>query len=598
MNRHLLLTLFVVLFLVLGCGSNNSETTSPSTNVEPTTAVDVIEPTDEPEPTVALEPTNEPEPTEAADAIEADGAETDEMTESEALDTGLEGNAMTIPPLLEYIVNDDGAKVFDLVMQQGTTQFVEGVDSETMGFNGDYLGPTIRVNAGDDVVFNVQNNLDDDTSVHWHGLHVPPEMDGSPHQLIEPGGSWQSYYPILNEASTMWYHPHPHGTSAEQVSFGLAGVYIIDDDNSNGLDIPKTYGVDDIPLVVQDRKIEDGKMNATTRGGLYYGDSVFANGTLDAYLEVPAKQIRLRIVNGSLSRIYTFAFADGREFHQIATDGSLIETPATMTSLLMSTGERAEIVVDVSDGEVAQLMSLENPALSNDNSGEFEILRLVPNVNHELAETNPTPLPEVLNVIERWDESEAAMTRPIVLGGPESADEDPTDLYIVTEHADQENSGPGGIPINGKVMDMSRIDEVIMLGDVEIWEISNDSEAHPIHIHDVQFLILDRNGVAPEPYESGWKDTVLVGRGETVRVIMAFEHYANEEVPFMFHCHILQHEDGGMMGQFIVVDPEASADTGIMKYLMSYSELQSVVPSDFEFNFESDAFYCPIPGTG
>ncbi len=559
-------TLVLTCLLLAACGAEPQATPAPEAEVEPTEVITEV--VVEAEPTEEVIPTNtsETETVEEAEASEESeaGAEAEADTDAEEASAELESEGMTanelaIPPLLDYTI-ENGAKVFDITLQDGEVEFIEGIPSPTKGFNGDYLGPTIRVDKGDDVVINVTNSLDEATTVHWHGLDVPAEMDGSPHQPIEAGGEWQAFYPIINEASTMWYHPHIHGNSAEQVSFGLAGLYLIDDENSKSLDIPQTYGVDDIPLVIQDRKFEDGVMVGETKGGLYYGDTILTNGTLDAYVEVPAKQIRLRLVNGSLSRVYSFGFADGREFHQIGSDGGLLESPAPMTSLLMATGERTEIVVDLSDGEEAVLMSFDDEALTGDNGGEYTILRLIPDVEHELAESNPSALPEVLNVIERYSEEDAVVVRPIVLGGEEITEEDPTDLYIETEHGDQENSGPSGIPINGKVMDMSRIDEVVNFGDIEIWEISNDGEGHPIHIHLVQFQVLDRNGEPPEAYESGWKDTVWVGRGETVRVIAKFDTYTSETIPYMFHCHILQHEDGGMMGQFIIVDEEAVAN--------------------------------------
>ncbi len=503
-------------------------------------------------------------------------------------------NELVIPPLLDYTI-EDGQKVFNLVAQEGQVEFVDGIASQTMGFNGDFLGSTIRVDKGDDVVLNVINELEESTTVHWHGLHVPAEMDGTPHQLIAAGESWQARYPILNEASTMWYHPHAHGTTSQQVMNGLAGLYIIDDDNSKSLDIPQTYGVDDIPLIVQDRVFEDGVMNSSIQGGVFYGDVMVTNGTLNAWVEVPAKQVRLRILNGSLARIYSFGFADGREFHQIASDGGLLETPAPMTSLLMSTGERAEIVVDVSDGEEAILMTLDDNRLPGTSGGEYNILRLIPDTGHELADSDPAPLPETLNHIERWTEADADVVRPIVLAGGVSDEEDPTDLYIEMEHEDQVNAGGRSIPINGKVMDMERIDEVVTLGDIEIWEIQNNGEPHPIHIHDIQFQVLDRNGEPPEPYESGWKDTVLVNRNETVRVITKFDTYANQAIPYMFHCHILQHEDGGMMGQFIVVDPDAveNGEPSILDYTYSLAALPTF--SMDSFGNEDSPFFCAIP---
>ena len=621
-----LLTLILILLFVVACGSDTSSSDSaeiattpattiaevaPTATIAPTDApMSTAEPTDEPtatapptdaptatsepttEPTVAAEPTATIEPTAEPEVASAYVPKTL---------ADLEPGELLIPPLLEYTV-ENGAKVFNVRLQEGQVEFVEGVTTETKGFNGDYLGHTIRVSEGDDVVLNVINELDQPSTVHWHGLHVPAEMDGTPHQLIPAGETWQASYPILNEAATMWYHPHAHGTTAQQVVEGLAGMYIIDDGNSMSLDIPNIYGLDDIPLIVQDRNFVDGVMQGIVRGGgagVYYGDQMLANGRLDAWAEVPAKQIRLRILNGSLSRIYSFGFADGREFYQIASDGGLLESPVPTTQLLMATGERAEIVVDLSDGEEAVFMTLDDDRLrGGDNGGNYEILRLIPDTSHEMAESNPTPLPETLNVIERWTEEDADNVRPLVLAGQVTTIEDPTDLYLEMDHDEsQANAGGRGIPINGKVMDMERIDEVVMMGDIEIWEISNNGQPHPVHIHDVQFQILDRDGVPPEPYEAGWKDTVLVSNGETVRVIMKFDTYANETIPYMFHCHILQHEDGGMMGQFIVVDPEAQAngDPSILDYTYSLASAPIFSSSDA---FSSDnPFICAIPDT-
>ncbi|MEM9777470.1 MAG: multicopper oxidase domain-containing protein, partial [Chloroflexota bacterium] len=250
-------------------------------------------------------------------------------------------NELQIPPLLEP-VESNGQKLFELVPQHGSTAFFAGQPSETMGFNGDYLGPTIRFSQGDEVAIDVKNLLDESTAVHWHGMHVPAEMDGTPHQMIPSGQTWRAEYPVLNEAATMWYHPHPHGDTATQVAAGLAGLIIIDDDNSQSLNLPDTYGVDDIPLIIQDRNFDDdGQLNYQINNGSYYGDTIVVNGTVDPYVEVPAAMVRLRILNGSNGRIYNFGFEDNRTFYQIATDGGFLETPVPLTRLRLSTGERA-----------------------------------------------------------------------------------------------------------------------------------------------------------------------------------------------------------------------------------------------------------------
>ncbi|MFK7805665.1 MAG: multicopper oxidase family protein [Anaerolineae bacterium] len=464
-------------------------------------------------------------------------------------------NPLQVPALLES-TEQDGQKIFELVPHQGETEFFAGQMSGTMGFNGSYLGPTMRFSKGDDVVINVTNQLDTATAVHWHGMHVPAEMDGTPHQMIPPGKTWQAKYPILNEAATMWYHPHPHGDTAEQVSAGLAGLIIIDDENSNSLNLPKTYGVDDIPLIVQDRLFDDeGGMIYQINNGSYYGNTMLVNGTVNPFIEVPAKQIRLRILNGSNGRIYNFGFDDNRTFHQIATDGGLLEAPVPLTRLKLATGERAEIVVDVSDGNEVIFKSYPQIdwqavgqyfATNGGRHSHFDLLKIVPNLKHpDSSDLLIETLPQTLNTIERWSAADADNVRSFRLAGG------------LTDNAVATGLGPA-FPINGSRMDMGRIDEVVMLNDVEIWEITNaGGQPHPLHIHDIQFLILDRNGVPPSPSESGWKDTVLINNGETVRFITQFTTYSNATIPYMYHCHILEHEDGGMMGQFVVADPAA-----------------------------------------
>lgn len=467
-------------------------------------------------------------------------------------------NPLSIPALLES-TQKDGQKVFELTPQHGQTEFLAGQKAETMGYNGSYLGPTIRVNRGDDVLINVTNQLDVMTTVHWHGMHVPPEMDGTPHQMIAPGDTWQAQYPILNEASTMWYHPHPHGQTAQQVYRGLVGLFIIDDENSKSLDLPNSYGIDDIPLVIQERLFdEEGSLHYEINSGAYYGDEILVNGTHNPFIEVPAKQVRLRLLNGSNARAYHFGFDDDRLFHQIATDGGFLEAPLPLTRIRLAPGERAELVVDLSDGSETLLKSFpEDDFLTLAESvledfignSHFDILKIVPDGtgNDQASAT----LPQTLNKIERWPAEEANHVRKMVLAGPIIGEDE-------EDEDEDEDEGPGGrIPINGKLMDMKRIDEVVTLGDIEIWELTNvGGQMHPFHIHDIQFLILDRDGVPPPASEAGWKDTVPVYPNETVRFITQFNTYADSTVPFMYHCHILEHEDRGMMGQFIVVEPD------------------------------------------
>ncbi|MDE0623939.1 MAG: multicopper oxidase domain-containing protein [Bryobacterales bacterium] len=467
----------------------------------------------------------------------------------------------------------DGRRQFHLTVAEGTREFLPGKQTLTAGVNGPYLGPTLRLRRGEDVDLTVQNDLDEMTTMHWHGMHVPARMDGTPHQKIEPGASWTASFEVHQEAAPLWYHPHPHGATGRQVYRGVSGLMWIDDDESDALDLPKTYGVDDIPLVIQDREFDsDGAFRFAVNQGAVYGNTMLVNGTWSPFLRVEARRIRFRLLNGSNARIYYIGFDDGREFHQIATDGGFLEAPLQANRVKLAPGERAEILVDFSDGAEVVLKSYPEAGIVETigsyfggiGTGHLQFLKVVPQPPSRVSHG----LPERLNSIPRMDAAQAAKTRPMVLAGP--LQRGPGGLG-----GQGGRGGPGGqggrgrragalgIPINGKIMDMARIDEVVRLGDIEIWEVSNrGGQPHPFHVHLVQFQILDRNGRPPSAAELGWKDTVLVPPGDLVRIIMRFERYADPQVPYMYHCHIMEHEDNGMMGQFLVVeDPALLSDS-------------------------------------
>lgn len=463
-----------------------------------------------------------------------------------------------VPELLQPRV-ENGEKVFDLTVRQGEVEFLHGKQTKTLGYNGNYLGPTIRAHKGDKVRMNVTNNLPDSTTTHWHGMELPAMMDGAAHQLLKSGENWQPYWTVVNQAAPLWYHPHLMGKTGEQVYQGLGGMFIIDDDNSDKLDLPKSYSVDDIPLIVQDRKLDSqGQLvyepeNKDVLGHTgMHGDKILVNGTYAPYVDVPAKQVRLRLLNASNARRYNFGFEDGRTFYQIASDGGLLEKPVARMRMILAPAERAEIVVDLTNDTkpltlMSDAMHEENRVLrfvrtmlhsERDENQQFKIVELRPQATTEKS----SPLPQKLNTIPKIDANQAVTTR----------------LFILD---------PGSQTINGKKMDHSRIDQLVRKGDFEIWEISNRSGVyHPFHIHGVQFQILDRGGILPtskkppEAYEQGWKDTVNIPNAETVRVIMRMPEYSDPHLPYMFHCHILEHEDMGMMGQFMVVDKNAKRE--------------------------------------
>ena len=260
-------------------------------------------------------------------------------------------------PCWNPVIDDEGRLVFDLTLQTGSSEILPGKRTETWGVNGPLLGPTLRAHRGETVVMNVNNELPEDTSLHWHGMHLPAEMDGGPHQMVAVGETWSPTWTIEQPASTLWYHPHPHGKTAEHVYKGISGLILIDDDESDALGLPSDYGVDDIPLIIQDRDFhDDGQLSMSDTsfidviGGRdsfgSLGGTILVNGTWSPYLDVERSLIRFRLLNGSNARFYNVGFADDRSFHLVATDNGLLGgKPEELDRLLLGPGERAEIVV-------------------------------------------------------------------------------------------------------------------------------------------------------------------------------------------------------------------------------------------------------------
>lgn len=448
---------------------------------------------------------------------------------------------LSIPPILPGQVDGD-VNVFRLALQHGESEFFRGFKTPTLGINGPFLGPVLRVQKGQRVAIEVNNHLEEPSTLHWHGLKLPGEMDGGPHQVIRPDETWRPEFRIEQAASTQWYHAHAWHRTGDQVYRGLAGLFYIDDEHAGQLGLPNDYGVDDIPLVLQDRSFnKDGSFRYVSgmhqRMAGILGNVLLVNGTVGPYFRATKKRLRFRLLNGSNARIYNLAFHDRRKFHQVATDGGLLENPVELASLRLAPGERAEIIVETLPGEE---LFLQHHPLSVQSSGmmamtagmdadTFDILRI--SAEHKNEET--TPLPGQLATVPRLETGNSVVIRQFYLD---------TQMMV-------------GSTINGQQMDLARIDHVVPRGTVEIWEFANRSPMpHPMHIHGVQFQILSRNGNPPPVNESGLKDTVLVEADEVVRLVARFDHLADADHPFMFHCHNLEHEDAGMMGQFTVAN--------------------------------------------
>ncbi len=440
---------------------------------------------------------------------------------------------LRIPPLAEA-ARTDQVTVFDLTARAGRSAIAPGGEADTWGLNGAILGPTLRARRGESVQINVTNELDEATTLHWHGMHLPAAADGGPHQMIDPGETWSPTWKVDQPAATLWYHPHPHGETERHVYRGLGGMFILDDDHESGLGLPRDYGIDDIPVIVQDKTFDDrGRLVETSRrdNGMI-GDTILVNGTAGPVLDVTAQRTRLRILNASTARSYSFGFSDDRGFAMIASDGGLLREPVELTRILLTPGERAEIIVEMSPGQTTTLRSHPQDLGLSDSRGRST--GAADNLDIMLLRAGESLVPSAavparLAAVDRIDEADAVETREFELRNNR---------------------------INGESMDMNRIDEVVTVDTAEIWEVWNGHrQPHNFHVHDVQFQVLSIDGHDPAPELSGWKDTVYLPPGRRFRLIMRFTEYADPTTPYMYHCHLLWHEDEGMMGQFVVVEP-------------------------------------------
>ncbi len=447
---------------------------------------------------------------------------------------------------------------FNLTIRDTFAQLTPGNQTITGAVNGKFWGPTLFFNKGDEVHLNVLNKLNEATTIHWHGMHLPAVMDGGPHQIIPPGTLWQPYWTVTNNAATYWYHPHLHEETLSHITKGIGGLIIVRDAEEAALPLPRKYGVDDIPLVLTDRDFNTQKQFVEVP----YGDSMMVNGTLRAQTNVPAQVVRFRILNAAIERSYNIGFSDNRNFSVICSDGGLLNAPVPLNRYLLHAGERIEILVDFG-GQNGQSFDLKafNSTLGGFVAGgenfvngpfgnylgkkDFTMLHL----NVVAPTANPiTAIPAALKTNVLLKEADAQITRHLTLSDSTGVTNPPI-------------LGPNAFIINHKLFDINFNQYQVPLNNTEIWEIKSTSVfGHPFHIHDVEFNILTINGTPPPPAQAGWKDVVFIPRQQTVRFIAKFDDYADALHPFMYHCHISLHEDEGMMGQFVVTGASATGE--------------------------------------
>jgi FtsP/CotA-like multicopper oxidase with cupredoxin domain len=474
---------------------------------------------------------------------------------------------------------------------------VKGEPTSLQAIPDSYLGPIIRVQTGQRVRVNFQNNLPQGQSsiVHWHGLILPEEMDGHPRFAIEPGQTYVYEFEVINRAGMNWFHPHPDMLTGQQAYAGLAGLFIVTDPEEVALKLPS--GAYEMPIVLQDRTLDAnnqllylgskigtprnrgmggmGGMNNSDRSGNGMGDmssmmgflgqQIFVNGKPNFTLAAATRVYRLRILNGSNARIYKLAWSNGDLLTVIGTDGSLLTQPVTRKYVMLAPGERIDVWADFSKLKVGTELALNSLAFSgaenaggssmggmmNSNAPELGAAMTLFNVKIDRSETEALRLPSklaALPLLRQIDAINAAQPRPVELS----------------------LQGMKWI-INGQPFEMTTAtqQETVKLNSIKQWEIINklnpgammDAKgmAHPIHFHGVKFQVISRQ-VLPELaagwktvkdgyVDGGFKDTVMVMPGERVKLLMKFEKYSGL---FAYHCHTLEHEDAGMMRNYRV----------------------------------------------
>lgn len=269
-------------------------------------------------------------------------------------------NELAIPQQLER----EEDVTYTIRASKGKTEFFNGIETSTYGYNGAFLGPMMTFHKDEKIKIKLVNDLDEETTFHWHGLEVAGVADGGPHDALKPGEKEVVEFDVIQEAATLWFHPHPLGKTAEQVYNGLARLIYVEDEHSSELNLPNDYGKNDIPVIVQDKLFDENKQlnyRATRNPDGTTGDTLLVNGTINPKLTVNKEKVRLRLLNGSNARNFTFKLNSGDEFVQIATDGGFLNEPVRLTEVTLTPSERAEIIVDFEDiSEVKDLALIDD----------------------------------------------------------------------------------------------------------------------------------------------------------------------------------------------------------------------------------------------
>lgn len=445
----------------------------------------------------------------------------------------------------------------DLSMAPTQAQVLIGAKTNTWQYNGvlrsgsaavqaipgSYLGPVIRVRKGMNLRIRLINNIGEPSITHWHGLDVPAAMDGHPESVIPHGATFDYEFPVINRAGTYWYHPHPHMRTGQQVLNGLAGFFIVGDEDEDRLQLPR--GPYDVPLCIQDRSFDALNQFTYTTNMMvgFLGSTILVNGRPNHVLSAATRVYRLRLLNGSNSRIYKLAFSDGTPMIVIGNDGGLIDTPRQYPYVILAPGERVDLWADFRSKAVGQQIVMQSLSFSGAGGAQGTALDLF-RISIDRREAEYLALPKTLSTILSYRLQDA-----VNAANPK--------VYPISMQMMQ------GFTLNGATWDPNVVaaNERAACHALEVIQITNTSGmqivAHPIHFHGRQFQILDRTVTAgaqaawltvKDGYvDVGWKDTFMMMPGETVRLLVRHGGYPGK---YLYHCHNLVHEDMGMMRNF------------------------------------------------
>ena len=459
-----------------------------------------------------------------------------------------------------------------LVAKPGVQQIFSGAPTDVWRYEGQvlsgpldtlislpdtYLGPIFQVKTGMNIRVHFDNQLPEQSIIHWHGLHVPQEADGHPRFVVGNGETYGYNFKVMDRAGTYWYHPHPHGRTGPQVYRGLAGLFLIHDEEESSLVLPQSDK--DLPLVIQDRNFDSENQLVYNISGQMpqmigmLGDTILVNGLPEYHIDVERSAYRLRLLNGSNARIYKLAWDDGTPLKVIGTEGGLLEKPVVREYITLAPAQRMDVWVDFGLWEPGKNLSLVNfPSAAPGSAREKPVFT----VSIQQSEGQAATLPKNLTQHEPLDIDDAV-----------NADS-PRRFSLAMGRGMRWT-------INGRQFEMTDVarDEKVRLGEVEVWEFINQgsgdrgmgrmmnqmTQPHPMHVHGLQFKILDRqiDPADERDYETlkdgfvdeGWHDTVLVMPGERVQILLGFEDFSGL---YLYHCHNLEHEDMGMMRNYQV----------------------------------------------